>query len=62
MNYLAHFVFNHRICGRPLEPYFALGVVLPDLWLRFSRERRIRWRAVQAAQPLVPAAAACMTP
>lgn len=51
VNYLGHFVFNHRICGLPAEPYFALGVVLPDLWLRLSRTRRIRWRAVRAARP-----------
>lgn len=49
MNYLAHFVYNHEVCGRPVEPYFALGVVLPDLWLRYSRRHRIRWPAVRAA-------------
>ncbi len=51
MNYLSHFVFNHDICGRPAEPYFALGCVLPDLWLRYSRVHRIRWPAVRAAEP-----------
>lgn len=51
MNYLSHFVFNHDICGLAEEPYFAAGVVLPDLWLRFSRQRRIRWKAVRAATP-----------
>lgn len=49
MNYLAHFVYNHEVCGRSVEPYFALGVVLPDLWLRYSRRHRIRWSAVRAA-------------
>lgn len=51
MNYLSHFVFNHAVCGLPVEPHFAMGVVLPDLWLRFSREKRIRWKAVRIAQP-----------
>jgi hypothetical protein len=51
MNYLSHFVFNHDVCGLPVEPYFAIGVVLPDLWLRFSQGKRIRWKAVRAAQP-----------
>jgi len=51
MNYLGHFVFNHRVCGLQPEPYFSMGVVLPDLWLRFSRKRRIRWKAVQAMKP-----------
>ncbi|MCK4342394.1 MAG: hypothetical protein KAY37_11805 [Phycisphaerae bacterium] len=51
MNYLSHYVFNHRIRGLEPEPYFALGVVLPDLWLRYSRKRRIRWKAVRAATP-----------
>ncbi|MEW6252755.1 MAG: hypothetical protein AB1716_19135 [Planctomycetota bacterium] len=51
MNYLAHFVFNHQVCGLPADPYFALGVVLPDLWARYSRRKRLRWRAVRAALP-----------
>jgi hypothetical protein len=51
MNYLSHFVYNHRVCGVPEDPHFVIGVVLPDLWLRFSRTRRIRWRAVRAAAP-----------
>lgn len=51
MNYLSHFVYNHEICGLPLDPHFVLAVVLPDLWLRFSRTRRIRWRSVRAATP-----------
>lgn len=49
MNYLAHFVFNHEVCGLPAEPYFVTGVALPDVWLRFSRRRRIRWSAVRGA-------------
>lgn len=56
MNYLAHFVYNHDVCGLPREPYFAMGVALPDLWLRYSRSRRIRWRAVQAATVTIPPA------
>ncbi len=55
MNYLSHYVYNHRICSLPCTPPFAVGVVLPDLWLRFSRTRRIRWKAVRAAQPTDPA-------
>jgi hypothetical protein len=51
MNYLAHFVFNHDISGIAVEPHFVTGVALPDLWLRFSRRRRIRWRVVRGAQP-----------
>lgn len=51
MNYLSHFVYNHAVCGLPVEPHFAMGVVLPDLWLRFSREKRIRWKAIRAARP-----------
>jgi hypothetical protein len=51
MNYLAHFVFNHDVCGLPPEPYFAIGVALPDLWPRFSRRRRIRWQIVRDARP-----------
>lgn len=54
MNYLSHFVYNHAICGLPIEPYFAMGVVLPDLWLRYSRTRRLRWKAVRAAAPTEP--------
>ena len=51
MNYLSHYVFNHQVCGLPAEAHFALAVALPDLWLRFSRKRRIRWKVVRAAQP-----------
>ena len=51
MNYLAHFVFNHEICGYEAQPYFVMGVALPDLWPRFSRTRRIRWRAVRGREP-----------
>jgi hypothetical protein len=51
MNYLSHFVFNHEVCALPPGPYFVLGVALPDLWLRYSRRRRIRWKAVRAARP-----------
>ena len=49
MNYLSHYVYNHEICGLPCEPYFVMGVALPDLWLRYSRSRRIRWRALESA-------------
>jgi hypothetical protein len=48
MNYLSHFVFNHAVRGLAPQPYFVLGVALPDLWPRFSRTRRIRWAAVRA--------------
>jgi hypothetical protein len=51
MNYLSHYVFNHDVCGLPREPWFAIGVVLPDLWVRFSRRRRIRWKLLRAAEP-----------
>jgi hypothetical protein len=51
MNYLSHFVYNHEVCGLSVDPHFALGVALPDLWLRFSRKRRIRWKALRAATP-----------
>jgi hypothetical protein len=57
MNYLSHFVYNHEIRGLAATPYFAMGVVLPDLWLRFSRRRRLRWRAVRAAEPMDPVGA-----
>lgn len=51
MNYLAHFVYNHRVLGLPADPYFVAGVMLPDLWPRLSRRRRIRWPAVRTATP-----------
>jgi hypothetical protein len=51
MNYLAHFVFNHDVCGLPSDPHFAMGVALPDLWPRFSRRRRIRWQVVRDTRP-----------
>ncbi len=57
MNYLGHYALNHRVRGLPREPYFVLGVALPDLWPRFSRSRRIRWRAVRESRPQSPAAA-----
>jgi hypothetical protein len=51
MNYLSHFVFNHDIRGLPVDADFALGVALPDIWPRFSRTRRLKWKAVRAAAP-----------
>lgn len=54
MNYLAHYVFNHEIRRLSAEPYFVLGVALPDFWPHFSRSRRIRWRPVRAARPANP--------
>lgn len=56
MNYLGHYVFNHEICRLEPEPYFVTGVALPDLWPRFSRRRRIRWRCVRDASPSEPPA------
>ena len=49
MNYLGHYVYNHAICRLEPQPYFVVGVALPDLWPRFSRKRRIRWQAVREA-------------
>jgi hypothetical protein len=49
MNYLGHYVYNHTVCRLEPQPHFVVGVVLPDLWPRFSRRRRIRWRAVRDA-------------
>ncbi len=57
MNFLSHFYFNHHVCGLARQPYFALGVALPDLWPRVSRRRRMRWSAVRAATLLAPPAA-----
>ena len=54
MNYLAHFVYNHDIRSLPCEPYFVMGVALPDLWSRYSRSRRIRWRVVNSAVVAAP--------
>lgn len=51
MNYLGHYAFNHEISGIEPQPYFVMGVALPDLWARLSRRRRIRWKAVRAAEP-----------
>jgi hypothetical protein len=51
MNDLSHFVYNHDILGLPVDADFALGVALPDIWPRFSRARRLRWKAVRAAAP-----------
>lgn len=56
MNYLGHYVFNHEVCRLEPEPYFVMGVALPDLWPRFSRRRRIRWRCVRDARPSDPSA------
>lgn len=56
MNYLGHYVFNHDVCRLQPEPYFVMGVALPDLWPRFSRTRRIRWKCVRAAAPSDPQA------
>lgn len=58
MNYLSHFVYNHQIGDLPRDPCFAVGVALPDLWSRFSRRRRLKWRAVRAATPESPSEAA----
>ena len=51
MNYLGHYAYNHTVLGFVPHPYFVLGVALPDLWTRFSRRRRLRWKAVRAADP-----------
>lgn len=51
MHFVAHYWWNHRVGDLPERPYFALGVALPDLWSRYSRERRIHWRTVQRFQP-----------
>ncbi len=51
MNYLGHYVYNHHVRRRAPEPYFVLGVALPDLWPRYSRRRRLRWRRVRQARP-----------
>lgn len=51
MNYLSHYHFNHRVLELKRDPDFVLGVVLPDLWSRFSRKRRLRWRAIRGAAP-----------
>ena len=56
MNYLGHYFYNHTICRIEPQPYFILGVALPDLWPRFSRRRRIRWKAVRAATARDPQA------
>ena len=47
MNFLSHYHYNHAVLGLPETPYFTLGVALPDLWPRFSRERRIKWGSVR---------------
>ncbi|MFN0135970.1 MAG: hypothetical protein ACKVS9_07600 [Phycisphaerae bacterium] len=46
MNYLSHYYFNHVVCELPATPMFVVGVTLPDLWRRYSTDRRIRWRHV----------------
>lgn len=51
MNFLSHYYYNHRACGRPADPDFVMGVALPDLWSRFSRRRRIHWKSVRGAAP-----------
>ncbi|MGD8451138.1 MAG: hypothetical protein PVJ57_04915 [Phycisphaerae bacterium] len=51
MNYLGHFVYNHEIRRLTPDAHFVMGVALPDLWPRFSRRRRIRWKMLRAAQP-----------
>jgi hypothetical protein len=51
MNYLSHYVFNHDIVSLPVDPDFAMGVALPDIWPRFSRKRRLKWRAVRESTP-----------
>lgn len=51
MNFLTHYVLNRRIRGLDGGAYFAMGLALPDLWPRFSRRRRIRWRHVEQAEP-----------
>ena len=51
MNYLAHYAYNHEFGRLEPRPYFVLGVVLPDLWTRFSRRRRLRWKAVRTNAP-----------
>lgn len=51
MNYLSHYVYNHEISGIAPQPYFVMGVAIPDLWSRYTRARRIRWKAVQSAEP-----------
>lgn len=58
MNYLSHFRYNElHGCGAN-QPEFALGVALPDLWPRYSRSVRIRWRRVRALHLSEPCAAA----
>jgi hypothetical protein len=52
MNYLGHYVFNHERCRLDAQPYFVMGVALPDLWPQFSGTRRIRWGAVRRSPPL----------
>lgn len=54
MNYLGHYAYNHVYGGLDARPYFVLGVALPDLWMRFSRSRRLRWKAIRAARPADP--------
>jgi hypothetical protein len=49
MNYLGHYFYNHAVCQIEPQPYFVVGVALPDLWPRFSRKRRIHWNAVREA-------------
>jgi len=56
MNYLGHYVYNHEIRRLTPHPYFILGAALPDLWPRFSRRRRLRWKAVREAEPADPRA------
>ncbi len=52
MNYLSHFYFNHHVAELPADPYFVMGVALPDLWKRYTRDRRIRWHHVRSFRAL----------
>jgi hypothetical protein len=54
MNFLAHYYYNHHVRRLEPDPYFVMGVALPDFWARFSRKRRIRWKHVERARPAEP--------
>lgn len=54
MNYLSHYAYNHAIRGLAPAPYFVMGVALPDLWSRYTRARRIRWKSVVEAETADP--------
>ena len=51
MNFLSHYAFNHHVARLDRDAWFVMGVAIPDLWTRFSRKQRIRWKQVRAAQP-----------